>query len=267
MHTQKNVIITGSTRGIGHALAKSLLRLGNKVVISGRSQKSVLEVVDELNGIFGEGMVHGYKCNVTSFSEMQELWDKTIERLGRVDIWVNNAGISPARDTFWNLSPEQISDVVNTNLIGAMYGSLVAIRGMLKQDFGAVYNIEGLGSDGRTMKGVALYGTTKAGLGYLTRSLAREIKETPVIICGLRPGMVFTDIIKEAYRGNPSNWERDRRTLSILCNPLEKVAPWLAARILLNRKNGEIISYPSRQQMLKRFILSIFKKQNLLELD
>ena len=148
-----------------------------------------------------------------------------------------------------------------------MYGSLVAVRGMLRQEYGAIYNVEGLGSEGRTMKGVALYVTTKAGLGYLTRSLAGEVKETPLIICGLRPGMVFTDIIKGAYKENPKKWENDRRTISILCNPLEKVAPWLASRILLNRRNGVIINYPSRQQMLKRFLLSLFKKQKLLELD
>jgi len=267
MKAQKNVVITGSTRGIGYGLANSLLKLGCKVVISGRFQEAVVVSVDKLSKVYGEGRVYGYKCNVASSSEIEELWDKAIEYLGTVDVWINNAGVSPARDTFWNLSPEQISNVVNTNLTGAMFGSLATIRGMLKQGSGAIYNMEGLGSDGRTMKGVTLYGTTKAGFGYLTKSLAREIRETPLIVCGLRPGMVFTDIIKGAYKDNPERWESDRRMISILCNPLEQVTPWLAGRILSNKRNGIIISYPSRQQMFKRLLLFMFRKQKLLDSD
>ncbi len=267
MNVQKNIVITGSTRGIGYGLADSLLKLGSRVVIAGRFQETVTEAVNKLSKFYGEGRVYGHKCNVTSSSEIEELWDKAVEDLGGVDIWINNAGISPTRETFWNHSPRQISDVVNTNLTGAMYGSRVAIRGMLKQDYGAIYNIEGLGSDGRIMKGVALYGTTKAGLGYLTMALAAEVRGTPLIVCGLRPGMVFTDIIKKAYKDNPTKWQSDKKTISILCNPLEKVTPWLASKILLNTRNGTIISYPSRQQMLKRFLLSLFNKQDFLELD
>lgn len=267
MNVQKNIVITGSTRGIGYGLADSLLKLGSRVVITGRFQETVTEAVNKLRKFYGEGRVYGHKCNVTSSSDIEELWDKAVEDLGGVDIWINNAGISPTRETFWNHSPRQISDVVNTNLTGAMYGSLVAIRGMLKQDYGAIYNIEGLGSDGRIMKGLALYGTTKAGLGYLTMALAAEVRGTPLIVCGLRPGMVFTDIIKKAYKDNPAKWQSDKKTISILCNPLEKVTPWLASKILLNKRNGAIISYPSRQHMLKRFLLSLFKKQDLLELD
>jgi NAD(P)-dependent dehydrogenase (short-subunit alcohol dehydrogenase family) len=120
---------------------------------------------------------------------------------------------------FWEIPAERIQAVVSTNLIGAMYGSKVALRGMLDQGFGGIYNMEGLGSDGRKVDGLALYGTTKSGLRYLDESLARETKGTPVLMGALSPGMVVTDLVTKQYENRPpEDWESAKRIFNILAD-------------------------------------------------
>ena len=164
----KFVLITGSTRGIGHGLADSFLALGCGVTISGRAQENVEKAVTQLRSKHQTDHVFGHACDVTQIEQVQALWDAAKTRFGQVDIWINNAGIGHAQTDFWNHSPEQIKAVVDTNVAGAMYGASVALRGMLDQGFGSLYNMEGLGSTGRKVAGLTLYGTTKAGLRYLT---------------------------------------------------------------------------------------------------
>jgi NAD(P)-dependent dehydrogenase (short-subunit alcohol dehydrogenase family) len=97
----KTIVITGSTRGIGFALARSFLKRGCRVVISGRSQSSVGGVVDRLQKEFPPENVLGLACDVTEFSQMENLWEASIKKFGSVDIWINNAGISNTQNPPW----------------------------------------------------------------------------------------------------------------------------------------------------------------------
>ncbi|OGO19409.1 MAG: hypothetical protein A2Z14_15665 [Chloroflexi bacterium RBG_16_48_8] len=119
---------------------------------------------------------------------IQSLWDAAVDRFGRVDIWINNAGISHMTNEVWKLTTEQVENVVQITLLGAVYGSMIAVRGMLDQGFGSIYNMEGMGSDGRKHAGLTIYGMTKYGLNYFTESLAEELRGTSIIIGSLRPG-------------------------------------------------------------------------------
>jgi len=159
----------------------------------------------------------------------------------RISIWTPET-----QADFWNQSPERLESVISTNILGAMYGSLVVLRGMTKQGFGSLYNLEGLGGDGRTMRGLAPYGTSKSALAYLTRSLSKETKGTPVIVGELRPGMVLTELITKEYEDRPEEWERFKPILNILAERVETVTPWLAERVLANRKNGITINWLTR---------------------
>lgn len=172
----KIIVVTGSTRGIGYGLADSFLALGCAVTVSGRTPEAVEKAIAELSTKHQADRVFGQPCDVTDFDQVQALWDAAKARFDKVDIWINNAGLSNPQMDFWELAPERIQAVVSTNLIGAMYGSKVALRGMIDQGFGELYNMEGLGSDGRKVDGLALYGTTKSGLRYLDESLAQETK-------------------------------------------------------------------------------------------
>jgi len=261
----KAVVITGSTRGIGYGLADSFLTLGCAVTISGRSAEGVENAVATLAMKHESDRLFGHSCDVTDFDQVQILWDNSKERFSRVDIWVNNAGVSNPQADFWHQSPKRVADVVNTNVLGAMYGSLVALQGMMEQGFGGLYNMEGLGSDGRTMRGLAPYGTSKAGLAYLTRSLARETKGTAVVVGGLRPGMVLTELITKEYEGRPDEWERFKPILNILAERVETVTPWLAGRVLTNTKNGVTISWLTRRKVFFRFLMSPFRKRRLFD--
>jgi NAD(P)-dependent dehydrogenase (short-subunit alcohol dehydrogenase family) len=134
--------------------------------------------------------------------------------------------------------------VVETNVLGTMYGTKVAILGMLAQGFGALYNVEGLGSDGRIVDGLAVYGSTKSALRYLDRSLEKQLAGMPVIVGALSPGMLVTDMLMAQYKDRPpEEWERAKRVFNLLADRVENVAPWMAEQILKNEKSGALIKW------------------------
>jgi NAD(P)-dependent dehydrogenase (short-subunit alcohol dehydrogenase family) len=261
----ETVVITGSTRGIGYGLADSFLALGCAVAISGRTLANVEEAVAKLAAQHEADRVLGQPCDVTDLEQVQALWDVAQAHFGKIDIWINNAGIGHSQMDFWELSPEQIQAVVDTNLVGAMYGAQVALRGMLDQGFGSFYNMEGLGSDDRMVRGLALYGCTKAGLRYLTQSWMQETQGTPVLVGALRPGMVMTDLVTKQYEERPEDWERDKRIFNILADRVETVTPWLAQKVLANDKTGVRITWLTRGKVIGRFLAAPFRRRNLFE--
>jgi NAD(P)-dependent dehydrogenase (short-subunit alcohol dehydrogenase family) len=188
----KTVVITGSTRGIGHGLAHELLKRGCSVVISGRTQLAVDKALSTLAEAHGAARIFGQAYDVTDYAQLDALWRATVTRFGRVDIWINNAGISTARLALWQQNPKDVHDVINTNLLGVMYGCQVALHGMLEQRSGAVYNMEGFGSTGMTREGMATYGASKRAVTYLTKSLVQDVKASDVIVGTISPGIVAT---------------------------------------------------------------------------
>jgi len=262
----KVIVITGSTRGIGYGLADSFLALDCAVMVSGRTQEAVDKAVARLSTKHGADRVFGHPCDVTDFEQVQALWNAAQARFDRIDIWINNAGLGNPQMDFWELPAEEIRAVVSTNLIGAMYGTKVALSAMLEQGFGALYNMEGLGSDGRKVEGLALYGSTKAGLRYLDECLTKETEGTPVLVGSLRPGMVVTDFLTRQFEDRPpEDWERAKRMFNIIADRVEDVTPWLAQQVLANDKNGACISWLSRWKVMGRFLTARFRKRNLFE--
>jgi NAD(P)-dependent dehydrogenase (short-subunit alcohol dehydrogenase family) len=259
----KNVVITGSTRGIGYGLADAFLARGCNVTVSGRTQEKVGEAVAKLAAKHGAERALGYPCDVTRFEQVQALWNAAVARWGQVDIWINNAGTGHAQTDFWDESPEELAAVVGTNVIGAMYGARVALKGMLAQGFGSFYNVEGLGSDGRRVEGLTLYGSTKHALKYLTDSLVEETRGTPVLVGALRPRMVVTDLLTQQYRERPEEWERAKRIFNILADRVETIAPWFADQILGNTRSGARFRWLSTGKAMGRFLSAPFRKRNL----
>ena len=260
----KTIIITGSTKGIGLGMAQEFLNRGQQVVISGRTPERVNEVMRRLGEKFIPDRILGIACDMRDYHQVQNLWEKSAGHFGVVDIWINNAGLAQAQSTFWDLDPEVIRSLVDTNLTGAMFGAKVALRGFLEQGQGAFYNMEGLGSDGRKVEGLTLYGMSKYGLSYLSRSLADEVKDTNVIVGAIRPGMVLTDLILKQYENKrPDEWADARRIFNILAEKVETVTPYLADEILKNSKNGRIISWLTSGKILWRFATARFSKRDL----
>lgn len=261
----KTIVITGSTRGIGYGLADSFLARGCQVVVSGRAQANVGKSVASLSAEHSADRVFGHPCDVTECNQVQALWDAARERFGTIDIWINNAGIAHPMQDFWEQSPEQVKAVVDTNVVGAMYGARVALRGFLQQGHGSLYNMEGLGSDGRKLAGLMVYGTSKYALSYLTDALVEETKGTAALVGALRPGMVATDLITKQYEERPEEFEEAKRVLNILTDRVETVTPWLAEKVLANDKTGVRFSWLTRGKLVRRFLMARFRERDVFD--
>ncbi len=263
----KTVVITGSTRGIGLGMASAFLARGCSIVVSGRKMGDVEHTVLALRQQYPQQDINGYPCDVQDPGQVEALWRESVAKLGHVDIWINNAGISGDQLPISKSPPGQVENVVKTNLLGVIYGSQVAARGMTEQGYGSIYNMEGLGSDGRMRAGLVFYGMTKYGVCYFTRGLAKEMAGSPVIVGSLRPGMVFTDFITRQYEGRPGDWERDKRVFNIIAERVEVVTPWLVDRMLKNKWNGVHLSWPAGWRMFFRLITQPFTHRDLVKPD
>lgn len=254
------VVVTGSSRGIGFGLAREFLRRGCAVAVCSRRAEAVDRAAAGLAEGFGTDNLLARTCDVTDADAVQSLWDASVSRFGAVDIWINNAGIGHRTSALADLEPRELRAVVETNLLGLIYGCRTAVRGMRSRGRGAIYNLEGLGSDGRRMRGLGLYGATKRAVAYLTDSLADDLKGSGVIIGAIRPGMVLTELITSQYTGREEEWRKLQRMFRILAADVEEVAPWVAGRVLANRRNGARIRYGGAGRMLARLVRNPFPR-------
>lgn len=261
----RHIVITGSTRGIGLGLAEAFLAAECAVTICGRRSETLDEVRLELETRYGKERVHGRVCDVTRYDDVQALWDDAIAHFNKVDVWINNAGVSHPQDVAWEQTVERMHAIVDINILGTMYGARVAVAGMLAQGYGAIYNLEGLGSAGRHVRGTSLYGTTKAAVRYFTDALINETKGTPLVVGAIRPGMVMTKLVTDQLDTESDDWPRARRVFNLLADRVETVTPWIVRRVLANTKTGVRINWLSGRKVFARFLLAPFRKRNVFD--
>lgn len=261
----KIVVITGSTRGIGLAMAIEFLKAGCFVTVSGRRDVLPEETLAKLEPYDGNFIYT--PCDVQIKTDLQKLWDVTIEKWGKVDIWINNAGQNAPHAFIQNTLECYTSNIIATNITGMIYGSQVATSGMLSQRSGAIYNMEGLGSNNMIQPKTILYGTTKHALTYFTKGLAKELKGTGIIVGRLSPGMMLTDFITKSPDGEVAAIETDKSFISIfniLADKPETVAEFFIPRILANKKNNVQIAWLTNSKAAGRFITAPFRKRKLV---
>ena len=189
----KVAIITGSTKGIGKAIAHEFVREGARVVITSSSNANVQAALLE----FPPDSVYGCVCNVVSSFDMEQLIVDTVKRFGRVDVFINNAGIS---DTFSNITesdPDEWGRVIDTNLKGTYNGCRAAINYYLKEKRkGKIINMAGSGTDrGSNTPWISAYGSTKAAIARFTYAVAAEYRHTGLSVMLLHPGLVRTGMV------------------------------------------------------------------------
>jgi NAD(P)-dependent dehydrogenase (short-subunit alcohol dehydrogenase family) len=271
----KNIVITGSTRGIGFGLAKQFIMRGHSVVISGRNQANADKAAAELQGFATNGAkAYGFACDVSDLKQVENLWAHAKQSLGRVDIWINNAGAINTMRPISDLDPTDILSVPRTNLIGTMYCCQTALNGMNAQETvngfkGALYNFEGFGSDGAKSDGMSIYGASKFGLTYFTKTLIKETKGTPVLVGFMSPGMVTTDmLLKAKHDVSPERWARMKWLYRILANDVDTVTTWLVENVLANTTHGAHIAWLTRGKAMLRFFKAlVIKPKPLPELE
>ena len=258
-----NVVITGGTRGIGRGLAAEFLRRGHNVAISGRDANRVDEALAAL-ATAGSGQAAGCAVEVTDRASVAALWALASERFGRVDIWINNAGMTNRKVPFAEVPTAEIGRVVSTNLTGLLYGCQVAVEGMLGQGGGGkIFNMEGFGSDGLTQVGMTVYGATKRAVRYVTAALAKEYRDTPLLICNLSPGIVVTEFLtRDLYAHDPAELQQRRRVLNLLADRVETVAPPLVDGMLRCNKSGASVRWMTPMQALGRLAMSPFRRRD-----
>lgn len=185
----KNVFITGSTRGIGLAMAHKFASLGANIVLNGRR-----EIDEELVSEFSDYGVQvvSISGDVSDSTDAKRMVEETIEKLGSVDILVNNAGITKDK-LMLKLTEEDFEQVLKVNLVGAFNMTQAVLKPMSKARQGAIINVSSVvGLIGNV--GQANYAASKAGLIGFTKSVAREVAARNVRVNAIAPGMIESDM-------------------------------------------------------------------------
>jgi 3-oxoacyl-[acyl-carrier protein] reductase len=187
----RTALVTGASRGIGRAIALELARRGHRVAVNyARQASSASEVVAEIVAAGGEAMAIG--ADVADAGSVAAMFDEVSERLGPVQILVNNAGIT-RDDLVLRMTPEQFDEVIATNLRSAFLCTKAALRGMLRGRWGRVVSVGSVaGVVGNP--GQANYAASKAGLIGLSLSVAKEVGSRGITVNVVAPGFIATDM-------------------------------------------------------------------------
>lgn len=255
--TKLTIVITGSTRGIGHGLTLEFLKRGHQVIINGRNRTKVHNLVKEFES---QGYdVLGVPGDVTKESTFQSIVDEAMATYGKIDIWINNAGIPQAHRLFYELESTEIERLISVNVTGLMLGTSAAIKLFKQQGHGLVLNMEGFGSDGRIMKKLSLYGTSKRAVHYFSKSVSKELKEENIRVGILSPGMVRTDFLTEsASQGDTAEQKRTQKVFKILAEDLDVVTEFLVKRILKSTKQYDRIEFLTFRRLFPKLLRLLF---------
>lgn len=222
----KVAVITGSTKGIGNAIAHEFVREGAKVVITSASEANILKAVAG----FPEGSVYGCRCDVSSLEDMKRLVASVSEHFGRLDCFVNNAGISGSFMSITDSDPDEWGKVIDTNLKGTYYGCRAALDYFLRENVrGKIINLAGSGTDRKSnTPWMSAYGSTKAAIARFTFAIAEEYRTRGMSIMLLHPGLVRTEMVNT---GNPTpELARQMKTFNTILDIFSQ-PPTLAARL------------------------------------
>ena len=185
--TGRTALVTGSTRGIGKAIAESLTAAGARVAVVGRDEGRAREIAAALSP-----EARGFACDIGDPASISALIEAVERELGAIDILVNNAGIN--RDNIlFRIKDEDWDAVLDANLRGAFLSIRAASRGMMKRRWGRIINIASVvGVVGN--KGQANYAASKAGLIGLTKTVAKELASRNILANVVAPGFIETDM-------------------------------------------------------------------------
>jgi 3-oxoacyl-[acyl-carrier protein] reductase len=185
----KTSVVTGSSKGIGYAIAESLARAGANVLVSARNAEEVTKAARTLDGL-GHGRVIGVACDVRQYDDVRRLIGRAVEEFDRVDILVNNAGVG-AFAAVEELSIEQWQQMIETNLSGVFYACHEAIPHMKRRGGGWIINIASLAGK-NPFAGGSAYNASKFGLVGFSEAMMLDVRQHGIRVNYIMPGSVAT---------------------------------------------------------------------------
>lgn len=257
----QHVVITGSTRGLGFGLAERFLAKGCRVVVNGTTTDGVERALLKLSAF--SGRVHGVVAEVSSRPEVERLLREAEGRFGPVDIWVNNAGIGHPVAKVWEIDAGRLEQVAAVNIMGVVHGTIVPFRAMQARGSGMIFTMEGHGSKGGIVDGLAMYGASKSAATYFTRSMAHEAKGSGVAIGRLMPGMVVTDMLMETLAGDDPENARRRKIYNLLADDVATVSDFLVDGIMSASGPAPRVEWLTRRKALFRMLAGPFRRRDL----
>lgn len=259
-------VVTGSSRGFGFAAAQVLGRHGAAVVLASRSEPHVAEAVERLRA---EGITAaGRRCDTGEMADVEALREEA-RRLGTLDIWVNNAGISGVYGPTASTPVEDFTRVVRTNILGTFHGSRAALPVFLAQGHGDLVNIYGQGDRGPVALQNA-YASSKRWVRQFTETLRLETKGTGVRVHGMNPGLMTTDLLGRVT--SQRGYEQRLGALQVVVG-LWGQTPEDAARPLLGLVTSDAAEYRALKgpALVTRGIRSVLagrlRRENRMPLD
>jgi 3-oxoacyl-[acyl-carrier protein] reductase len=226
----KTAVITGSTKGIGKAIAAALIRLGVDVVVSARDSRDIDRAIRELNEI-GRGRVVGSVCDVRDYAQVTSLFDTAVNAFGGVDILVNNAGVG-IFETVEEMSPKDFCAIIDTNIVGVYHCCHHVIPLMKKRGGGYIINISSLAGVNAHPR-MAAYNASKFGLNGFSEALMQEVRHDGIRVSYIMPGSVNTQFGGDEP-SEDKNWQ---------------LQPEDIARVVLDLLNHPERSLPSRVEI------------------
>jgi NAD(P)-dependent dehydrogenase (short-subunit alcohol dehydrogenase family) len=199
--TDKVAIVTGSSRGIGLAIAAALAEHGAKIVISSRKQDACDEVAHAINAQHGDGRAIAVAANISSKDDLQKLVDETRKAFGRIDVLVCNAASNPYYGPMAGISDDQFRKILENNVIANHWLIAMVAPEMLEREEGSIIIVSSIGGlTSSTMIGA--YNISKAADFQLARNLAAEFGPKGVRVNCIAPGLVKTDFARALWE-NP----------------------------------------------------------------
>ncbi|MGL6186255.1 MAG: SDR family NAD(P)-dependent oxidoreductase [Clostridium chrysemydis] len=190
----KVVVITGGTRGIGFETVKKFLSNGAKVALCGSKKETVDKALEELKGISEKYEVIGFYPNLLNPKEIDEMVDTILEKWGKIDVLINNAGVSDNK-SIYDQAPEHFEKILDINIQAIFNCTKIIAEVMKEEKKGVILNTSSVVSLYGQKTGVG-YPTSKFAVNGLTKSLARELGKDGIRVNAVAPGVIETDMVK-----------------------------------------------------------------------
>lgn len=263
----KNVVITGSARGFGFAMISDFYDLGYDVVLIDVSEENLAAAKAKLLA-HKKGEVLTFVGDVTNPESIEKIISAAVAALGKIDIWINNAGVNQLMKPIWELDEKTISRLIDIDLKGTIFCSSLIMQQFVKQKSGQIYNVEGFGSDDGKIMGLSVYGTAKRGVTYFTEALANEVKKSnlPLQIGKITPGIMITNFINHNLGDQTFELsEQTKKVYNILGDYPETIAAFMVKHIDRNSKNNVKFTWLTKGRAFARFLKAPFNKRDFFK--